>query len=237
MSYYNCIDVSEWNGDIDWKQAKADDCEYAIIRAGFGRDYEHQDDKYFHINMKEALANGVKVGVYFYSYAKDEITAISEAKHCLRLIEPYRDQLSLPVFYDVEEKDIEPYVDITIPAFTKELNSAGYNVGVYATGYWFTHCLQYVPIKYLWVAYWGSDDGIPHNKPEWCDIWQYTSKGSCIGVGYDCVDCDIVYNKDMKALIDDQTPEPEPTKSLVFNADVTINYNDNKISSIEIKPT
>ena len=201
MATYNCIDVSEHNGSIDWIEAKADGVEYALIRCGFGRDYESQDDKYFDINMQDALDAGVKVGVYFYSYAQSEDAAASEAAHCLRLIEPYRDKLSLPVFYDVEESNIEDYVEDTIPVFTRILKDAGYNVGVYATGYWFTHCLQYVAIDYLWVAYWGNDDGEPHSKPEFCDIWQYTSKGSVDGVGSRCVDCDILYNTDMTALI------------------------------------
>ena len=201
MATYNCIDVSEHNGSIDWIEAKADGVEYALIRCGFGRDYESQDDKYFDINMQDALDAGVKVGVYFYSYAQSEDAAASEAAQCLRLIDPYRDKLSLPVFYDVEESNIEDYVEDTIPVFTRILKDAGYNVGVYATGYWFTHCLQYVAIDYLWVAYWGNDDGEPHSKPEFCDIWQYTSKGSVDGVGSRCVDCDILYNTDMTALI------------------------------------
>ena len=199
-NYYNCVDVSEWNQDINWLAAASDDVKYAFIRCGFGRDYESQDDKYFHINMENALEAGVKVGVYFYSYAKSEEDAASEAAHCLRLIEPYKDKLSFPIFYDVEEADIEDHVADTIPVFTRILNDAGYNVGVYATGYWFTHCLQYVAIDFLWVANWGSDDGEPHSKPEWCDIWQFTSKGCVNGIGSGCVDCDILYNTEMTAL-------------------------------------
>lgn len=211
MSNYNCVDVSEWNGDIDWNAAKADGVEYAFIRCGFGQDIESQDDKYFHINMENALAAGVKVGVYFYSYAKSADAARGEAAHCLRLIEPYRNKMSFPVFYDVEENSIEDYVDETIPAFTEVLNEAGYNVGVYATGYWFTHCLQYVAIDYLWVAYWGNNDGQPHSKPEFCDVWQYTSVGSVDGIGSGGVDCDILYNTEMTALINGDQPQPEPT--------------------------
>lgn len=218
MGAFNCVDVSEWNGSIDWEAAKADGVEFALIRCGFGRDTETQDDKYFEINMEGALDVGVKVGVYFYSYAQDEDAAISEALHCLRLIAPYRNKLSLPVFYDVEENSIEDHVEETVPAFTKVLNDEGYNVGVYATGYWFTHCLQYVAIDFLWIAYWGSDDGEPHSKPDYADIWQYTSKGSVDGIGDNCVDCNILYNEDMTALINpgpapEPKPEPEPEPS------------------------
>lgn len=230
MANYNCVDVSEWNGLIDWNEAKADGVEYALIRCGFGKDYESQDDKYFDINMQNALEAGIKVGAYFYSYAQSEDAATSEAAHCLRLIEPYRDKLSLPVFYDVEEENIEDYVEDTIPVFTRILNDAGYNVGVYATGYWFTHCLQYVAIDYLWVAYWGNDDGEPHSKPEFCDIWQYTSKGSVDGIGSGCVDCDILYNEDMTALIggsdssddekEDDTDEDTDKDTVIVELDI-----------------
>ena len=210
MGAFNCVDVSEWNGLVDWIAAKADGVEYALVRCGFGRDMETQDDKYFTINMENALEAGIKVGVYFYSYAQDEDAAISEALHCLRLIAPYRDKLSLPVFYDVEENSIEDHVEETVPAFTKILKGEGYNVGVYATGYWFTHCLQYVAIDYLWIAYWGNDDGEPHTKPDYSDIWQYTSRGSVEGIGDNCVDCNILYNENMTALINPE-PAPEPT--------------------------
>ena len=226
MNYYNCIDVSEWNGDIDWNTAKDDDVKFAFIRCGFGQDIESQDDKYFHINMENAIKAGVKVGVYFYSYAKSTEQAQGEAEHCLRLIEPYKDKISFPVFYDLEEESIEPYVDITTPEFTRILNEHGYNVGVYATGYWFTHCLQYVAIDYLWVAYWGADDGEPHQKPEWCDVWQYTSKGSVLGIR-GVVDCDILYNEDMKLLRDQPAPEPDKEVNITIKApkDVKINVN------------
>lgn len=225
MGSFNCIDVSEHNGTINWNEAKAAGVEYAIIRAGFGRDYESQDDKAFHINIQDAHSAGIKIGVYFYSYATTTEVAESEAEHCLRLIEPYKDIIDLPIFYDVEESSIEKYVDITIPEFTRILNAAGYNVGVYATGYWFTHCLQYVAIDYLWVAYWGPDDGEPHTKPEWCDIWQYSSKGNVKGVG-PC-DLDILYNSEMTALID------KPSKNTI---NITITLPDGvKAEDIDIK--
>lgn len=203
---YNCVDVSEWNGNIDWEAAAADDVKYAFIRAGFGQDKESQDDKYFHINMENALAAGVKVGVYFYSYATTEEEAIGEAEHCRRLIEPYKDKISFPVFYDIEESKIESHISETVPAFISYLNHHGYNAGVYLTVSWFDKYFSDIDCSYFWMASWGPDDSLPHNKPNWCDIWQYTSKGSVHGIGYDCVDCDILYNEDMK-LLRESVPE------------------------------
>ncbi len=230
---YNCIDVSEHNREIDWEAARADDVEYAIIRCGFGKDNERQDDKYFEINMQNALDAGVKVGVYFYSYAQDEESAASEADHCLRLIEPYKDKLAMPVFYDVEEKSIADHIKDTIPVFTRILNDAGYNVGVYCTTWWFDNYFKDIACDYFWLASWGNDDGEPHTKPEWCDIWQYTSRGSVHGLGYDCVDCDILYNKDMKALIDGGDEDLPETVSIDMNI-TKIGDTGNQVETLQI---
>lgn len=201
MANFNCVDVSEWNGSIDWNKAKAAGVDYAFIRAGFGQDYTKQDDKYFASNMDKAIAAGVKVGVYFYSYATTADGARGEAKHCLRLIEPYKNKMSFPIFYDVEESKIAGSVKTTIPAFISALNAAGYNCGVYASAYWFNNYFKGVTIPFRWVASWGSDDGKPHTKPDNCDVWQYTSRGSVSGIGNGGVDCDILYNTSMTALI------------------------------------
>ena len=202
MNNYNCIDVSEWNKEIDWNKAKNDGVEYAFIRAGFGQDYESQDDKYFHINIEGALKAGIKVGVYFYSYAKDYSGAIGEAEHCIRLITPYKDKISFPVFYDIEESSIEYHIKETVPAFINYLNEKGFNAGVYCSVSWFDNYFKDIDCSFFWFASWGSNDGKPHTKPQWCDVWQYTSKGSVSGVGSNCVDCDILYNEDMSLLID-----------------------------------
>lgn len=211
MGYYNCVDVSEWNGDIDWKAAKADGVEYAFIRCGFGKDNPKQDDKYFHINMQNALEAGVKVGVYFYAYATDYDSAEAEAKHCLRLVEEYRDKIAFPVFYDVEEQQNVPRIADVVNGFINTMNYYGYNCGVYTGGSWYSAYFKNISCDYIWLAYWGSDDGVPHKKPEYCDVWQYSSRGSVDGIGNNCVDVDILYNTEMKLLINEPEPQPEPT--------------------------
>lgn len=219
---YNCIDVSEHNGLIDWSAARADGVSFAFIRTGFGQDYESQDDAYFHINMENAIKAGVKVGVYFYSYATTAEQAIGEAEHCCRLIEPYKNKISFPVFYDVEESKIEHHIEETIPAFINYMNDHGYNAGVYCTVSWFDDYFKPIDCSYFWLASWGSDDGEPHTKPQWCDIWQYTSHGNVDGInGY--TDLDILYNEDMqllreskqKVIINIKAPE---------NVEVIVNY-------------
>ena len=229
MNQYNCVDVSEHNGTIDWEAAAEDDVRYAFIRAGFGQDIESQDDKYFDINIRNALEAGIKVGVYFYSYATSEDAAIAEAEHCIRLIEPYKDKISFPVFYDIEEERIESHLDEIVPAFINTMNKAGYNAGVYLTTSWFDDYFKDISCSYFWMASWGPDDGQPHHKPDWCDIWQYTSKGSVHGIGYDCVDCDILYNEDMKLLMF------EPPEAKEVNIIVKVSAPDGVIVNINVE--
>lgn len=222
MSDFNCIDVSEHNGLIDWSAACADGVSFAFIRAGFGQDYESQDDKYFHINMENAIKAGVKVGIYFYSYATTAEQAIGEAEHCCRLIEPYKNKISFPVFYDVEESKIEHHIEETIPAFINYMNSRGYNAGVYCTASWFDDYFKPIDCAYFWLASWGSNDGKPHIKPQWCDIWQYTSIGKVDGIsGY--TDLDILYNEDMQLLRDSKQKVIINIKA-PENVEVIVNY-------------
>ena len=149
MNPYNCVDVSEHNKAIDWAAAAADDVKFAFIRAGFGQDYESQDDKYFHINIQDALDAGVKVGVYFYSYATSAEAAIGEAEHCCRLLEPYKDKISFPVFYDIEESKIESHLEEIVPAFINYLNDKGYNCGVYLSTSWFDDYFKDIDCDYF----------------------------------------------------------------------------------------
>lgn len=217
----NCIDVSEWNGEIDWDLAKASGVDYAMIRCGFGR---NDIDKYFAINMEEAKIAGVKIGVYFYSYATDYDSAVAEAKHCIELIEDYRNDIDLPIFYDVEENRNVPRITDVCMGFINTMNYYGYNCGIYTTGAWYSSYFKDISTDYIWLAYWGADDGQPHTKPDYCDIWQYTSKGTVQGVGGGCVDCDILYNEDMKLLIHPPEPDPvpDPIKTSTFKGTVTI---------------
>lgn len=218
----NCIDVSEHNGSINWYTVKDSGVDYALIRCGFGQDIESQDDKRYLENIQEALNAGVKVGVYFYSYAQNGEMALGEAEHCLRLIEPYKNQLSLPVFYDLEEDRCKANVYDIYTTFEARLKEAGYNVGCYASQYWYDTVLKPVGIDFCWVAKWGG------NMPDWgIDIWQYTSTGSCSGIGGN-VDLDKVVNPNMTALI----PIPETNE---VNITVKVEAPDNVKVNINVE--
>ena len=95
------IDVSHYQGDIDWKKVKATGMQFAIIRAGYGK-YAYQEDPCFEDNIKGAYNAGILVGVYWYSYADTAAEARQEAEACLTVINPYKDKIVLPVFIDHE---------------------------------------------------------------------------------------------------------------------------------------
>ena len=229
------VDVSEWNGTIDWDKAKADGVEAAFIRCGFGQDQNGQDDKAFLINMEGAIAADIKVGVYFYSYATNYDTACSEAHHCLRLIEQYRDEIAFPIFYDLEEERNKPRIKDIFDGFRNTLQYYGYNVGAYTSVSWYDAYFQPIDCDYIWLASWGPDDGEEHDryKPNYCDVWQYTSKGSVNGIGYGAIDCDIIYNDEMKLLFVDPELKPEPAEKAV-NVDILVDAPEDIIVKVNV---
>ncbi len=126
------IDVSEWQGEIDFQKVKASGKKFVIIRAGYGR-LASQKDPFFDINYKNAKAAGLYVGVYWYSYAENPEDAKLEAKACLEVIRGK--QLDLPVYFDFEEQRFfatgKQFCSDCIKAFCSEMEAAGYWVGLY----------------------------------------------------------------------------------------------------------
>lgn len=171
---YKVIDISQWQGQIDWETVKPN-IDAAIIRCGWGSDYIGQDDSYFEYNCSECERLGIPYGVYLYSYATSVDMAISEANHALRLIEGKN--LSLPVFFDSEESGTEYNASAKAMTFCEAIQNAGYKAGVYASLYWWDSYLQNVSNVYVWCARWQADSpGMD------CDIWQYTSDGNVPGI-------------------------------------------------------
>ena len=203
-----CIDVSVWNGEIDWAAVKNAGVEYAIIRCGYGQDETSQDDKQWARNVKQAKANGIKLGVYLYSYAYTEGMAAGEAQHtlrCLREAGLNPSDLALPVYYDLEEGGGSPKVgshsisNLTLARMTavwcNTIAAEGYNVGVYANRNWWNNYLTnkvFSTSKWSkWVAEYNktcqtciTEDGkldSMANYGKYLDIWQFTSSGKCKG--------------------------------------------------------
>ena len=190
------IDVSKWNGNINWTKAKSGGVDGVIIRCAVGTG----TDTKFYSNIDGALAAGIKVGVYVYSKAKGADQAVSEAEHALTILKPYEGKLYYPVFIDSEENSTKAYAKASCQAFINKIISDGrFRAGVYCSSSWFKTNIKSLSGNYTkWIAQWSS-------KQPSCDIWQYSSTGSVSGISGD-VDLDkvISYNPD---------PTPTPTPS------------------------
>ena len=93
------IDISKWNGEIDWKAIKKANIDFVIIRAGYGTGYV---DPYFKINIENAIKNNLMIGIYWFSYSYTYQGAKLEAEKCYKTIRKYKDNITLPVFWDFE---------------------------------------------------------------------------------------------------------------------------------------
>ena len=186
------IDVSEHQGVIDWAKVAKDGVQFAVIRAGYGRELS-QKDKQFERNYAGVKAAGIKVGAYWYSYADSVKRAEEEAKTCLKVLEGKR--FELPIFFDQEyEKSIlalsnKTRTDIVLK-FLETVKRAGRKVGLYSSTNFITTKLQTDRLTTypLWLAEYGSK--LHYTGKVWA--WQYTSKGRVNGIKGN-VDCNHGY--------------------------------------------
>ena len=186
------VDVSVYQGNIDWEAAKADGVEFAIIRAGYGK-YVSQKDKYFDQNMQNAKAAGLPCGAYWFSYALTPEDAIKEADAFYEVIKDY--QFEYPVSFDMETENqtnlSKETVTAIIEAFCGRMESYGY----YTTLYSYASFLNYkvgesVFEKYdIWVAHYNTSQPAFNRK---YGLWQYSSTGRIAGIQGN-VDQDFVY--------------------------------------------
>ncbi|MBC5787808.1 MULTISPECIES: GH25 family lysozyme [Clostridiaceae] len=194
----NGIDVSKWQGTIDFNQVKSAGIQFAIIRAGYGKELNQKDPK-FEENYSNAKIAGIPVGSYLYSYATSVADAEKEADVFLEWIQ--NKQFEYPVYFDIEDESQaslsrELLTDITV-AFCEKVERAGYYVGIYSNKNWLVNKLDYNRIKRftIWLAQYASSP----SYPEPFDIWQYTSQGSVPGITGD-VDMNECY-KDFPSII------------------------------------
>ena len=177
------IDVSKWNGVIDWKKVKGDGIKYAIIRCGFGSNLKSQDDVKFAYNVAQCEKLGIPYGVYIYSHATTTQEAYSEAQHCIRLIKGHYPKY--PVYLDLEDPaDTAPLSNKRLALITetwaKKIEAAGYKAGVYSsTSWWKTKLTKPVFDKYeKWVAQWAPRVTYTGKF----SMWQYSSEGKVKGI-------------------------------------------------------
>lgn len=187
------IDVSEWQGDIDWAKAKADGVEGVIIRLGYG--WGNNADKKAQRNISECKRLGIPFGIYWYSYADTPLIAKEEGADVVAKLKQFGvnpSDLAYPVYYDLERWTWEGHQPPTDPNVYNDivnnwysaLQSAGYkNLGVYSYTSYLQGPLKHADIyaKTAWVAQYGARmgfDSFPTNSRG----WQYTSSGKVDGI-------------------------------------------------------
>ena len=243
------IDVSEWQGDIDWAKAKADGVEGVIIRLGYG--WGNNADKKAQRNISECKRLGIPFGIYWYSYADTPSIAKGEGADVVAKLKQFGvnpSDLAYPVYYDLEKwtwkghqppTDPNVYNDI-VNNWYSALQSAGYkNLSVYSYTSYLQGPLKHADIyaKTTWVAQYGARmgfDSFPTNSRG----WQYTSSGKVDGISGN-VDMNAFGNKtyvnggssnDLQAAIDVR----KMTAVTIPNGNYYINVRSKVASSVDI---
>ena len=191
-SAVKCLDISTWQGYVDFNKVKSAGYNYVILRAGFGRE-NSQKDNTFERNYANAKAAGIKVGVYWFSYSTSPSDAYREANACLYCLNGKR--LDMPVYYDLE---YQPAMSMSNSNYTQmalnfcsTIKKAGYKSGVYSSASVYGYLLNRQTLinngVSIWNAQWSSYCSVP------CDIWQYSEKGQVNGISAS-VDMNYIHN-------------------------------------------
>ena len=164
-AYVKGLDVSKWNGNINWDAVEKAGIKFVIIRAGYGT---HIDYK-FKQNIKNAIDHNMIIGVYWFGYAYNDSMAIKEAKICLKTIKKYKNHIALPIFYDYEYDSVnyaarmgvrvnKNMVSSYADSFCSVIKKAGYHTGIYTNiDYANRYFSREVLDKYhTWIAQWTS---------------------------------------------------------------------------------
>ena len=178
------IDVSKWQGNIDWATASGY-VDFAIIRCAYrgSGDGSLAIDPWFAQNASGAKAHGVKIGIYIYSRATSEAQAVEEASLAIQCAQQ-AGGISYPIYIDMESAELaslstEERTAIA-NAFCQTVRNAGYSAGVYANYNWMTKKLNMgaIPNASVWIARYNTSHGYSGHV----DLWQYSSSGSIPGI-------------------------------------------------------
>lgn len=189
------LDVSEFQGEVDWERVKAAGYKFAMLRAGYGY---NTIDKQFRRNASECNRIGLPVGVYWFCYAFSPEKAVQEADGCIDIISEYR--LDYPVCYDIEQASAD-YIEKqgvsftpalaknVVKSFCDRIEAKGYYAMFYTNrNFLDTYLGTELSKRY---AYWYARYADRFDGTD-CGIWQYTSTGSVPGITGN-VDLDLGY--------------------------------------------
>ena len=189
-----CIDISEWNCDINFNKVRNTGVTCVIIRAGYGKDPNQEDNK-FQEYYRQAKSAGLNVGAYWYSYATSVDAAKAEVRNCMKTIQGK--EFDLPVFLDVEEyrQAVLPRRTLTdiISTFCDGVKGYGFDVGMYSAKSMLVDSAypDELASKYLiWMA---APNNSYNELPPFVDIHQYSWNGKVNGIP-EKVDMNYIYN-------------------------------------------
>lgn len=199
--YFRGIDVSKWQGDINWKKVAKEDIDFVMIRSSYG--YEDVDPK-LKKNVAGCKKYDLDYGFYHYTYAKSISESRKEAKFFLKTIKKYSPDY--PLVLDIEEnfykKMSRKKVTDIVVTFMEELENAGYYAMIYCSPSFINECLDMSRIKEydIWIACWGDEEKLNSHYNGHYGMWQYSDNGSVKGIKED-VDLNYAY-KNYAAVID-----------------------------------
>ena len=181
------IDVSKYQGNIDWGAVAASGINFAIIRVGYRGSVSGAlvQDPYFKKNISGATKAGIKVGLYFFTQAVNEAEAVEEASMAMSLASGYK--VTYPIFIDTESASngranglSKSARTAVVKAFCQTIRNGGYKAGVYASKSWYANQLNASALNgyCIWVAQYNSSCTYSGKY----DMWQYSSKGSVSGI-------------------------------------------------------
>ena len=175
---YKFIDVSVWQGNIDWAKVKAAGIDGAIIRYADGTTLDTKFDR----NMTEAKKHGLHFGVYIFSRAKTKAEAEKEAERLFKAAKPYNPDM--PYYIDLEDSALSKYADTVAAAFLNKMATLGVRGGVYANLNWWNHYLTETAKNYSASAFWIAqyNDTMDYKPASRMGMWQYTSSGTVSGI-------------------------------------------------------
>lgn len=208
MANITCVDISEFQQNIDFNKMKNDGIKAVIIRAGYGREVS-QKDSMFESHFRNAKNANLKIGVYWYSYADSVNDAEKEAKACLECIK--NKSLDMPIYYDLEDSSQlhlgKTKITEIAERFCETVKENGYRAGVYANLNWFNNYLDYKRLKSkysIWLAQYNDKAELD------CDIWQNSSTGRVSGYSGN-IDTNVIYNDNIFGKSESKVAKPTLT--------------------------
>lgn len=189
-----CVDLSEWNGDIDFNKVKKSGVTCVILRAGYGKD-DNQEDEKFNEYYAKAKTAGLNVGAYWYSYATTIDAAKAEVRNCMKTIRGK--EFDLPVFLDVEEyrQAVLPRRTLTdiISTFCDGIKSNGFESGLYSAKSMLVDSAYPDELAGKYIIWMAAPNNSYNGLPSFVDIHQYSWTGKVDGIS-EKVDMNYIYN-------------------------------------------